>query len=100
MKQQAHDADRGEDYPPLFKAVVVEAIQIAQEYDGAPARCPDRKCRKAGRCHARSAGDRPVCQAGIPGHIAMSAALMVMFAAPPGMFEDDSCGRLSGAPPR
>ena len=100
MKQQAHETGDDEDYHPLFKAVCVEAMQIALEYDGAPARCRDLKCRKTGRCHAKSVGDRPVCGAGIPGHVAMSAALMVMFAAPPGMFEDDRCGRLVGSPPR
>ena len=100
MKQQAHETGDDEDYHPVFKAVCVEAMQIALEYDGAPARCPAQKCRKIGRCHAKAVGDRPVCRAGIPGHVAMSAALMVMFLSPPGMFEDGLGGRLVGSPPR
>ncbi len=100
MKPQAHEAYDDEDYHPVFKAVCLEAMQIALEFDEAPARCHSARCRKTGRCHAKVVGDRPVCQAGIPGHVAMSAALMVMFLSPPSMFKDGCGGRLLGSPPR
>ena len=83
MTKQSHHTDHEEEFPYVFKAVCVEAMQIALEVDGAPARCPARNCRKTGRCHVKAEGDRPVCQAGIPGPVALTAALMVMFAAPP-----------------
>jgi hypothetical protein len=67
------------DQAQWLKQLGMLAVRIAQEYDGAPKRCPRRTCRKSGSCHVRAGEEGPDCAAGMPDHVSEQAGLMLVF---------------------
>ena len=68
--------------PRNARFIVQEAMRIASDADGAPARCRQKSCRKSGHCHfqVERNGDG-VCNGGIRKETMDKAVLMLAFVA-------------------